>query len=125
MEKRNKKFARSALVFLLVFVLTACTTQRRIEGGNLQDLSKISVGDKVEVITEDPQRYKFVVTEITENSIKGEKVTILFENIDVVYFEEETESDLDPVIIGAAIGGAYMIIAGAIVMLALLVSFGA
>ena len=108
----------------MAFILAACTTQRRIEGSNIQDLSEISPGDKVEIITKDPQRYKFVVTEITEDSIKGEKVTILFENIDIVYFEEETEPDLDPVIIGAAIGGTYMIIAGAIAFLVLLVSFG-
>jgi len=102
----NRMARASALTWLLLFALVqcACTTMRPV-GESTQEITRqVEVGDEVRIHTKDGARRQFVVTEISDDSIKGESIEIPVQDIESAEIKEVDGWKTAGVVAGTAVG---------------------
>ncbi len=73
-----------ALVVLLIPLLAACSSMQPVDVSDLADArgpAEIEVGDRVEVISRDGEKFEFTVTEINSIGLGGKFGFIPFQNM--------------------------------------------
>lgn len=74
--------AITAVMMLLMLLLSGCKTMQAVEHGNWDSLKgQVTAGDTVEVVTRGGEVRKFVVTEVTPDALVGSDTRIAREDI--------------------------------------------
>ncbi len=69
-------------ILVMLMLLSGCRTMQAVEHGNWSSLKgQVTAGDTVEVVTNDGQVRKFVVTEVTPDALVGADTRIAREDI--------------------------------------------
>ncbi len=88
------------LLVLMLMLLSGCRTMQTVDYGNWSSLKgQVAAGDTVEVVTNDGQIRKFVVTEVTPDALVGADTRIAREDI--------TRMQVDAVHKGRTFGAAF------------------
>ena len=92
-----KKTARgqvAALTLVVLLVIQGCTTVRPVEmtpevlQQKIESTKLIEVGDSVEIVTADGQKYKFDVTKVDKEQVIGKDVAIPIKDIVALHTRE-------------------------------------
>ena len=123
-----KKMARRqvvALALVLLLLIQGCSTVRPVEmtpevlQQQIESTKLIEVGDSVEIVTADGQKYKFDVTKVDKEQIIGKDVAIPIKDI-VALHTREFSGGKTALLVGATAVSVWLIVS-AITVFGLLV----
>ena len=128
-----KKTARgqvAALTLVVLLVIQGCSTVRPVEmtpevlQQKIESTKLIEVGDSVEIVTADGQKYKFDVTKVDKEQVIGKDVAIPIKDI-VALHTREFSGGKTALLVGTTAVTVWMVVTALSVMGLLLGIFAA
>ena len=102
----NYKNVLVHLLILSIFNYTCCSHSKILTGKDIE--KKFRPGDKVNVKTKEGPRYKFILTAVSEDSIKGNNYSVATK--DIVTIEQIYDSNNYDILFGILIGIGILIL---------------
>ena len=91
------------ILILSILNLSYCSHTKQLSGQDIEE--KFKSGDKVNVKTKDGPRYKFILTEVSEDSIKGNNYSVATKDILTIerIYDDPDYSTLFKILIGIGV----------------------
>jgi hypothetical protein len=111
----RRKVAALSLVLVLVSLTQGCSTVRPVEmtpealQQQIESTKLIEVGDSVEIVTADGQKYKFDVTKVDKEQVLGKDVAIPIKDI-VALHTREFSGGKTALLVGTTAVSAWLIL---------------